>query len=199
MPINLTTYDVGSIQQYSKKWHKLPRSEFIRTKTELFQFAGSKQKQQRLLNRMGEAFKVAAQHPRHSKARKIPNSWPSSLGMIRVLWMVVSFSFDFYFLPRITSNLKNYTSPPLQLPWTQFPVLPYYTLGNYSPKLTYWTTTFDMDGLHHLITWKAMELDISHELFTCTLLVGRSVVADEKWEFRSKNVRIACTILEEKN
>lgn len=133
------------------------------------------------------------------RLKKIPNSWPSSLRMIRVLWMVVSFSFDFYFLPRITSNLKNYTSPPLQLPWTQFPVIPYYTLGNYSPKLTYWTTTFDMDGLHHLITWTVMELDISHELFTCTLLVGRSVVADEKWEFRSENAGIACTILEEKN
>lgn len=70
---------------------------------------------------MGEAFKVAAQHPRHSKARKIPNSWPSSLRMIRVLWMVVSFSFDFYFLPRITSNLKNYTSPSPTTPVDAIP------------------------------------------------------------------------------
>ena len=59
------------------------------------------------------------------RLKKIPNSWPSSLRMIRVLWMVVSFSFDFYFLPRITSNLKNYTSPS---PTTPVDAIPRYTL-----------------------------------------------------------------------
>ena len=108
---------------------------------------------------MGEACQVAAQHPRHSEARKIPHSWirdPSTLNLVQATW-------DF----PLPYNSRERNSPFYLITRSEI------ILQNAGGKLTYRAATLTW---RVCITWSRGSLrnqTISHELFTCTLLVSR--------------------------